>query len=140
MKSIDPYLNFNGNAEEVFNFYKSVFGGEFTALIRYKEIPNADKVPEKNKEKLFHISLPMGNENILMGKDYMESLEQYSSFDNNFFISISADSKEEVNKIFTGLSKEGKIITPLGDAFWGEYFGMFTDKFGVHWMISFDNK
>lgn len=82
----------------------------------------------------------MGNENILMGKDYMESLEQYSSFDNNFFISISADSKEEVNKIFTGLSKEGKIITPLGDAFWGEYFGMFTDKFGVHWMISFDNK
>lgn len=140
MKSINPYLNFNGNAEQAFNFYKSVLGREFTALIRYKEIPDVDKVSEKKKEKIFHIALPMGNDNILMGKDYMECLEQYSTFGNNFLISISGDSKEEVKKIFTGLSKEGKILAPLGDVFWGEYFGMFTDKFGVHWMISYDNK
>ncbi len=137
MKAINPYLNLNGNAEEVFSFYKSVLGGELTALIRYKEVPESNKVPEKDKEKIMHISLPVGNKNILMGTDYLESLGQHSSFGNNFFISISADSKEEVDKIFSRLSEGGKVMIALGDAFWGEYFGMFEDKFGIQWMVKF---
>lgn len=137
MKAINPYLNFKGNAEEAFNFYKSVFGGEFTVDMRYKDVPDNDKIPEKDKEKIMHISLPLGNEIILMGTDYLESLGQHLSNGNNFFISITADSKEEVDKIFDKLSDGGKVMMALSDTFWGEYFGMFADKFGIQWMVKF---
>lgn len=140
MKTINPYLNFNGNAEEAFNFYKSIFGGEFLTIMRYKDIPDTERVPENDKDKIMHIGLPIGNGIILMGTDLLESLGQHLSVGNNYHFSISAESKEEADKLYNALSNGGKIKMPIADTFWGDYFGMFTDKFGVQWMVNFDNK
>jgi PhnB protein len=137
MATFNPYLNFAGNTEEAFKFYKSVFGGEFTAIQRFKETPVADKVSAKEKEKIMHITLPIGKGNILMGTDALESMGHKLTFGNNFNISIEADSKEEAKRIYDGLSVGGKIETPIHDEFWGAYFGMFTDKFGTRWMINY---
>jgi PhnB protein len=137
MATFNPYLNFAGNTEEAFKFYKSVFGGEFTAIQRFKETPVADKVSAKEKEKIMHIALPIGKGNILMGTDALESMGHKLTFGNNFNISIEADSKEEAKRIYDGLSVGGKIETPIHDEFWGAYFGMFTDKFGTRWMINY---
>ncbi|MGB7291450.1 MAG: VOC family protein [Thermodesulfobacteriota bacterium] len=138
MATINPYLNFNGNTEEAFNFYKSVFGGEFIALMRWKDAPEADKILEGDREKIMHVSLPIGKGNILMATDACESMGQTLTAGNNFYICIGAESKEEAEKLFNGLSAGGKIEMPLQDMFWGAYFGMFTDKFGIQWMVSYD--
>jgi len=140
MATINPYINFSGNTEEAFNFYKSVFGGEFAAVMRFGDSPGCDQMPiaEGDKNKIMHIALPIGNENVLMATDMLESMGPKLEEGNNFSISFSADSREEADKIFKGLADGGKEEMPLADAFWGAYFGMLQDKFGIRWMVSHD--
>jgi PhnB protein len=140
MATINPYLNFMGNTEEAFNFYKSVFGGEFKDVQRFKDTPESPKVPENEKNKLMHISLPIGPGNILMATDALESMGQKLTFGNNFYLSLNADSEGEADKLFKGLSAGGTATMTLQKTFWGSYFGMLTDKFGIRWMVSYDYK
>ncbi|MDB5224008.1 MAG: hypothetical protein JWN83_2675 [Chitinophagaceae bacterium] len=138
MAAVNTYLNFNGNTEEAFNFYKSVFGREFVMVQRMKDTPEADKIPNSDKEKIMHIALPIGA-NILMGTDALDSMPQVT-FGTNSSICISPDSEEEAKKLFDGLSAGGQIGMPLEKMFWGALFGFFTDKFGVQWMVNYDIK
>lgn len=141
MPTINPYLNFRGNTEEAFNFYKSVFGGEFIGgITRFSDTPEADKLPENEKDKVMHIALPLGGGNMIMGTDALESMNQTVEQGNNFYISIQADSREQADKFFNGLSEGGEIELDMHDAFWGDYFGMFTDKFGIKWMVNHSEK
>lgn len=142
MATFNPYLNFPGNTEEAFNFYKSVLGGEFQAVMRFGDGPDCDemKIPDVDKNKIMHIALPIGDGNMLMGTDALESLGQTLTTGNNFYICISPDSREEADRLFAELSDGGKVEMPLQDMFWGDYFGCASDKFGVQWMISFANK
>jgi PhnB protein len=137
MATINPYLNFQGNTEEAFNFYKSVFGGEFLAVQRFGDVPETAQVPEQDKDKIMHIALPIGKQTMLMGTDVLESMGQRLIEGNNYNLAIQAESEEEANHFFKGLSEGGKIIMPMEKAFWGDYFGMFTDRFGINWMVSF---
>jgi PhnB protein len=139
MATVAPYLTFNGNCEEAFNFYKSVFGGDFQYVGRFKDMP-ADQgpIPESEKNKIMHISLPLGHGSILMGSDSSDAFGQATIVGNNFSISINAESADEARKLFDGLSAGGKITMPLNKTFWGSFFGMLVDKFGIQWMISFD--
>lgn len=136
MHIINPYINFNGNTEEAFLYYKSVFGGEFLVLQRFKDTQEADKISPDDKEKIMHVSLPIGKGNVLMGSDALESMGQKLVAGNNFYLSVGTDSKEETEKIFAGLSADGVVTLALADTFWGSYFGMLIDKFGVRWMVS----
>ena len=140
MPSFDTYLNFPGTTEEAFNFYRSVFGGEFAAIQRFKDSPEAEKMKGSDGDKLMHIALPIGKSNLLMGTDVLESQGQKLVAGNNFYISVNADSQQEADKIFNGLSQGGKVVLPMQNAFWGTYFGMVNDKFGIQWMITFDPK
>jgi PhnB protein len=138
MAQINPYINFNGNAEEAFNFYKSIFGGEFTKIVRFKELSSPEfPVAENDANKIMHIALPIGK-NILMANDVPESMGRTNENENRSKISISAESKEEADKLFIGLSKAGKIEMPIADTPWGSYFGMFRDKYGIEWIVDFD--
>ena len=137
MTTVNPYLNFNGNTEEAFNFYKSVFGGDFQAVMRFKDNPQCGEMAEIDKERIMHIALPIGTGTILMATDSLESLGQKLTVGNNFYICLSPDTKEEADRLFNGLSEGGKIEMPIQDMFWGAYWGSFTDKFGVQWMINF---
>ena len=140
MALINPHINFNGNAEEAFNFYKSVFGGEFATVVRFKDIPSPGfTVTEKDAQKIMHIALPIGK-NVLMGNDVPEFMGKVNENENRSKIAISAESKEEADKLFSGLSAGGSIEVPMNDSPWGSYFGMFRDKFGIEWMIDFDPK
>ncbi|MCB0213152.1 MAG: VOC family protein [Anaerolineae bacterium] len=142
MKAINPYLNFNGNCEEAFNFYKSVFGGEFVMLMRFKDMP-AEEMDEEHQisdsegQKIMHVSLPVGQGAILMGSDVPSAMGTVQN-GSNFAIAISADSEAETDEIFNGLSAGGQVTMPLDKMFWGAYFGMLTDKFGIQWMVSYD--
>ena len=138
MAAVNTYLNFNGNTEKAFNFYKSVFGGEFTVVQRMKDTPEPDKIPDSDKEKIMHIALPIGA-NILMGTDVLESMPQVA-FGTNSSICINPESEEEAKKLFDGLSAGGQIGMPLEKMFWGALFGFFTDKFGVQWMVNYELK
>jgi PhnB protein len=135
---INPYLNFNGKTEQAFNFYKSVFGGEFLTLQRIKDTPESSNFPPNEQDRVMHVSLPIGKNTLLMASDILESMGHKLSTGNNFSISVSAESEMEADKIFKGLSAGGKVRMPLEKAFWGSYFGMLTDKFGVQWMVSYD--
>ena len=137
MAILNPYLNFAGNTEEAFNFYKSVFGGDFKFVQRFKDTPEGGKVPANEKDKIMHVALPVGKGNTLMATDALESMGQKLKPGNNFYLSLEAESKEEADKLFKGLSADGKISQPLADAFWGAYFGMLTDKFGIQWMVNY---
>jgi PhnB protein len=140
MALINPHINFNGNAEEAFTFYKSVFGGEFEKIIRLKDISSAEfPVVENDANKIMHIALPIGK-NILMANDVPESMGRVNENENRSKISISAESREEADKLFNGLSAGGNIEMPIGDSPWGSYFAMFRDKFGIEWMVNFDPK
>lgn len=141
MATINTYLTFNGNCEEAFNFYKSVFGGEFAHLGKFKEMPDDPKFPvaDADKEKIMHVSLPISKETVLMGSDTGGAWTENYNQGNNFSISINAESKEEADRIFNELSQHGKVIMPMNKTFWGSYFGMFTDQFGIQWMVSFDD-
>src|SRR5687768_16626115 len=132
MPALNPYLNFNSNAEEAFNFYKSVFGGEFAMMMRFSDVPPRMPMGEGETNKIMHIALPIGNGTILMGSDTPETYGT-TSVGTNVSISISADSREQADKLYDGLSAGGKATMPMDDAFWGSYFGMLTDKFGVQW-------
>ena len=139
MAQINPYINFNVNTEEAFNFYKSVFGGEFAMIIRFKDMPNPEHpVAEHEANKIMHIALPIGN-NFLMGNDVPEFMGKVNENENRSKISVSAESKEEADKIFNGLSAGGTIEMPIQDSPWGSYFGMFRDKYGIEWMIDYDS-
>jgi PhnB protein len=140
MATLNPYLNFPGNTEAAFNFYKSVFGGDFAFLQRFKDTPQAEKVAEKEKNMLMHVSLPVGKGNNLMGTDALESQGHDLIIGNNIMLSLEADSKAEAEKLFNGLSAGGTVTVPLGDMFWGAYFGMLQDKFGIRWMVNYTYK
>ena len=142
MTTVNVYLTFNGNCEEAFNFYKSVFGGEFPYVERYKEMlpqEGGKALSPEEGEKIMHISLPIGKETIIMGSD--TGGEWASSFKegNNYSLSLTTDSKAEADRLFDGLSKGGKVTMPLNKTFWGDYFGMWTDKFSINWMVSFND-
>ena len=140
MAIINPYINFNGNAEKAFNFYKSVFGGEFAAIMRFKDMSSPENpVAENEANKIMHIALPVG-QNILMASDVPERMERVNENENRSKISISAASREEADKLFTGLSAGGAIEMPIADSPWGSYFGMFRDQYGIEWMVDFDPK
>jgi len=141
MAQINPYIHFNGNAEEAFLFYKSVFGGEFAMISRFKDmsIPESP-MSEKEAEKIMHIALPIGNHSILMGSDTPEFMGKHNENETRSKISISAESKAEADHIFNGLSEGGTIEMPIEESPWGSYFGMFRDKFGIEWMIDFDQR
>lgn len=137
MALINPHINFNGNAEEAFNFYKSVFGGAFSRIVRFKDLGNTGHpLSESEANKIMHIALPIGN-NILMGNDVPEFMGRVNENENRSKIAIIADSKEEADKLYNGLSAGGTVEMPIGDSPWGSYFAMFRDKYGIEWMIDF---
>lgn len=140
MITVNPYLNFNGKTEEAFNFYREVFGGEFITLQRFRDTPEADKLSEQDQEKIMHIALPLGKGNILMATDALESMNQKLQQGNNFYICISTETEAEAEKVFNSLSQGGKIEMDLQKTFWGAYFGMLKDKFGVQWMVDHSNE
>jgi len=137
MIKMNPYLNFDGQAEEAFNFYKSVFGGEFLGGIhRMSDAPGCENLPENEKNRVMHISLPVGDGTILMASDNCPSMGHQLTVGNNVYISLHPDSRKEADRLFNGLSAGGSIEMPMEDMFWGDYFGSFKDKFGVLWMIN----
>ena len=137
MARIDPHINFNGNAEEAFNFYKSVFGGEFTQIIRFKDLPGSEfPIAENEANKIMHIALSIGK-NLLMANDVPEYMGRTNENENRSKIFIIAESREEADKIFNGLSAGGTIEGPIGDSPWGSYFGCFRDKYGIEWIVEF---
>lgn len=142
MTTVNVYLTFNGNCEEAFNFYKSVFGGEFSYVGRFGDMPaeSGHKMPAEDANKIMHISLPVGGDTVLMGSDTGGEWAPHFSIGNNFSISINTDSKANADKYFNGLSAGGEVTMPMQDTFWGDYFGMWKDKFGVSWMVSFNEK
>ena len=142
MALINPHINFNGNAEEAFTFYKSVFGGEFAKVIRFKDLASPEfPVAKKEENKIMHIALPIGKSSMLMANDVPEILGKTNENENRSKIVISAESKEEANKLFNGLSVGGQIEGPIGDSPWdGSYSGCFRDKYGIEWIVEFDAK
>ena len=139
MALLNPYIHFNGNAEEAFTFYKSVFGGEFAKIMRYKDLSSPEHpVAENDANSLMHIALPIGKNNVLMGSDVLEIMGRVTENDNRNTIAISAESREEADKLFRRLSEGGNIEMPIADGPLGAYFGMLTDKYGIQWMVNFD--
>lgn len=140
MATINPYINFNGNAEEAFTFYKSVFGGEFGAITRFKDIASAEfPVPESEAEKIMRITLSIGT-NMLIANDVPASMGRVSETENRSKIAVTAESKEEADRIFNGLSAGGTVEMPMDQSPWGTYFSMFRDKYGIEWTVEFDPK
>jgi PhnB protein len=139
MAIINPHINFNGNAEEAFTFYKSVFGGVFSKIIRFKDLASAEfPIAEKEENKIMHITLSIGDGYMLMANDVPEILGKTNENENRSKIVITAESKEEADRLFDGLSAGGQIEGPIGDSPWGTYFGCFRDKYGIEWMVDFD--
>lgn len=140
MTTINPYINFNGNAEEAFTFYKSVFGGEFGKIVRFKDISSAEfPVSENEANKIMRIVLPIGT-NVLIANDVPETMGRVNENENRSKIAVIAESKEEADKLFTGLSQGGSVEMPMGESPWGTYFAMFRDKFGIEWTVEFAPK
>ena len=138
MATIHPWINFNGNAQEAFTFYKSVFGGEFTKVVRFKDLASAEFKPaQKEQNKIMYIALPIGKSNVLIANDVPEALGQVSERENRSKILVRAESKEEADRLFTGLSAGGDVEGPMGDSPWGSYAGMFRDKYGIEWIVEF---
>ena len=140
MKAVNPYLNFDGRAEEAMNFYKSVFGGEFAGngIMRMSTAPGMPELPENERNRVMHVSLPLGNGSMLMASDILPSMGHQLTTGNNNYISLAPDSREEADRLFKGLSAGGEIEMPMQDQFWGDYFGSFKDKFGICWMINYN--
>lgn len=138
MAQLSPYLTFNGNCLEAFNFYKSAFGGEFATVMTYGQVPASEDNPgTADPNKIIHISLPISKETAIMGCDMPAAYGQ-AIFGSNFNISVNAASREEADHLFAALSTGGKVVMPMADTFWGAWFGMCTDPFGIQWMISHD--
>ena len=139
MRAINPWINFNGNAEEAFTFYRSVFGGAFTKIIRFKDLASAEfQVADNEANKIMHIALSIGKHNVLLANDVPEFMGRVNESENRSKITISAESREEADKIFNGLSAGGAVEGPIGDSPWGTYAGMFRDKYGIEWIVEFD--
>jgi PhnB protein len=138
MAAVNAYLNFDGNCDKAFDFYKSVFGGEFMTRMRFGEAPGME-VPPAQKDKLMHVALPIGKNTILMGSDWSPQFGPMVR-GNSFSLSVTAESQPEADKVFKALSDGGKVTMPIGVAFWGAYFGMCTDKFGINWMVNHEMK
>lgn len=137
MTKVNTYLNFAGNAEQAFNFYKSVFGGEFDSLVRFKDMPmEGVDLPPEDADKIMHISLPIGDD-VLMASDAPESMGFKVNFGNNAHVSIHPESRQEADRLFNALSEGGDIEMPIADQAWGDYYGSFRDKFGVQWMVNY---
>lgn len=138
MKAANPYLNFAGNTEEAFNYYRSVFGGEFLALLRFRDFDdNAMRVPEAELDKIAHVALPLGNSSVLMGTDVVSSMPVTLRMGNNFYITVEPESAEEAVKLFAALADGGRILMPLQQTAWAEKHGSCTDRFGVQWMVDY---
>lgn len=137
MIKVHPYLNFDGKAEEAFNFYKSILGGEFSMLQKMSDLPNAADIPESERNRVMHVALPINDYTILMASDCVPSLGHVLIEGNNMYVSLGVDSREEADRIFNGLSAGGRVEMPMEDMFWGDYFGSFKDQYGVQWMISY---
>ena len=138
MAQINPHINFNGNAEEAFTFYKSVFGGEFSKVVRFKDIASEEfPVAEKDENKIMYIALPIGNNTMLIANDIPEALGRVNEHENRSKILVSTDSKEEADRLYNGLSAGGETEGAIGDSPWGAYAGDFRDKFGIEWIIEF---
>lgn len=139
MKAINPWINFNGNADEAFNFYKSVFGGEFIKVVRFKDLASEEfQVPENETDKIMYISLPIGKNNVLIGNDVPEFMGRVNENENRSKIAVSAETREEADKVFNGLSAGGDVEGPIGDSPWGTYAGMLRDRYGIEWIVEFD--
>ena len=141
MATINAYLTFDGTCEEAFNFYKSVFGGDFPMVGKFGDMPPQEGMPpisDEVKNRIMHMSLPISAETVLMGSDTMPGIHDHQ-VGNNISLSINTDSREEADRVFNGLSEGGKVSMPLADTFWGAYFGMWTDKFGINWMVNYDD-
>ncbi len=140
MATINPYINFNGNAEEAFNFYKSVFGGEFASVVRFKDLESPEfPIPENEANKIMRIVLPIGG-NTLIANDVPESMGPVNENENRSKIAISAESKEEADNLFSALSEGGSVEVPIAESPWGTYFAMFRDKYGIEWTVEYDLK
>jgi PhnB protein len=135
MATINPYIGFDGNCEEAFNFYKSVFGTEFTYVMKFKDVPSGYNMPASQAEKIMHIALPIGKGTSLMGTD---AASEKINVGNNIYINITVESETEAHKLFDGLSKGGQVTSPLKVEFWGDLFGTITDKYGIHWMVLYE--
>ena len=138
MVQVNPYLNFDGTTEAAFNFYQSIFGGEFVNVTRFKDTPTGDNLSATDREKIMHMALPIGQGTILMATDALESMGHPLTPGNNFHLTVSPDSEAEADQLFRALSVNGQVNLPLRKEFWGAYFGMLTDQFGVQWMVSYD--
>jgi PhnB protein len=138
MTTLNPWINFNGNALDAFNFYKSIFGGEFTKIIRFQDIASAEfPIPENEANKIMYIALPIGAGTMLIANDVPEILGKVNEHENRSKILVSTESKEEAIRLFTGLSVDGEVEGPIGNSPWGSYAGMFRDKYGIEWIIEF---
>lgn len=137
MPKMNPYLNFDGNAEEAFRFYQSVFGGEFLGIHKMSDAPGTENLPEAEKNRIMHIALPIDEQTLLMASDIIPSAGHVLHEGNNVHISLHPSSREEAERLFKGLSAGGKVEMPLQDTFWGAYYGNFKDKFGINWMINY---
>jgi PhnB protein len=138
MTRLHSYLNFAGNAEEAFSFYRSVFGGEFSSLVRFKDLPvEGMTIPKEDEGKIMHISLPIGEDSILMASDVLESLGQQLVQGNNVYVSVHPDTREEADRVFKALSEGAEVEMPIADQVWGDYFGSLKDKFAVMWMVNY---
>ncbi len=138
MTTTNPWINFNGNAEEAFTFYKSVFGGEFTKIVRFKDLASPEFTPpEKEADKIMYIALPIGESNLLIANDVPEVMGRVNENENRSKIQISTASKEEADRLYAGLSAGGSVEGPMGESPWGSYAGMFRDKYGIEWIIEF---
>jgi len=148
MRVVNPYLNFNGNTEEVFTFYRGIFGGEFAMLMRYNEMPAGEgmegcedmegNIPEAEQNGIMHIALPIGS-SMLMGTDVPSIMPQVI-IGTNISLALGAESREEADRVFNALAEGGSVQQPLQDMFWGDYYGMLTDKYGIQWMMSYNEK
>ncbi|HEY8929125.1 MAG TPA: VOC family protein [Mucilaginibacter sp.] len=138
MRAINPWINFNGNAEEAFTFYKSVFGGEFTKIIRFKDLSGMEfQIPGDEADKIMYIGLPLGKNNMLIANDVPQFMGRVNEAENRSKILVGAESREEADRIFNGLSAGGEVEGPIGDSPWGSYAGMFRDKYGIEWIVEF---
>ena len=142
MAQTSTYLNFARNTEEAFNFYRSVFGGDFTdgKINRFSEVPPMNDAPpmaDEDKNLVMHVALPILGGHLLMGTDAPESLGFHVNQGNNVYISLHPDSRQEADRLFSRLSAGGKVEMPMSDMFWGDYYGSFTDKFGIRWMVNY---
>jgi PhnB protein len=141
MKAINPWINFNGNAEAAFTFYKSTFGGEFSKIVRFKDLASDEfQVAKEEENKIMHIALPIGKNNVLIANDVPSFLGKVNEAENRSKIYVACDSRAEADKIFNGLSAGGDVEGPIGDSPWGTYAAMFRDKYGIEWIVEFDPK